>query len=172
MSRNRNMNSRNSLAAACAAFLLVLLASVAQAEPVITEFLASNQTGLVDADGDRPDWIEIHNPDGVAVDLGGYHLTDTIGEPTRWTFPAGVIIQPGGYLVVFASGKDRAVAGSPLHTNFSLDADGEYLSLRAPGGDPVLSEFPAQWVKVRVAKPSAIPGVKELGVAIERHRSA
>ena len=35
----------------------------------------------------------------------------------------------------------------------------------------VLGEFPADWVKVRVAKPSALPGVKELGVAIERHRS-
>lgn len=34
----------------------------------------------------------------------------------------------------------------------------------------VLTEFPAAWVKVRVAKPSAIAGVRELGVAIERHR--
>jgi dihydroneopterin aldolase len=34
----------------------------------------------------------------------------------------------------------------------------------------VLDEFPAAWVKVRVAKPAAIPGVRELGVAIERHR--
>ena len=34
----------------------------------------------------------------------------------------------------------------------------------------VLREFAAEWVKVRVAKPAAIPGVKELGVAIERHR--
>ena len=36
--------------------------------------------------------------------------------------------------------------------------------------DVVLVEFAAEWVKVRVAKPSAIPGVKELGVAIERRR--
>ena len=34
----------------------------------------------------------------------------------------------------------------------------------------VLDEFDAAWVKVRVAKPAAIPGVKELGVAIERRR--
>jgi 7,8-dihydroneopterin aldolase/epimerase/oxygenase len=34
----------------------------------------------------------------------------------------------------------------------------------------ILAEFAAQSVKVRVAKPSAIPGVRELGVAIERHR--
>jgi hypothetical protein len=137
------MNSRNAPVAAFAALFLLFLNSVTRAEPIITEFLAANQNGLVDSDGDRPDWIEIHNPDGVAVDLGGYHLTDDAGEPTRWTFPAGAIIQPGGYLIVFASGKDRAVAGSPLHTNFSLDAAGEYLSLRAPGGTPVLTEFPS-----------------------------
>ena len=49
--------------------------------------MASNQTGIIDEDGDRPDWIEIHNPDLTPVDLGGYHLSDDIARPTRWTFP-------------------------------------------------------------------------------------
>src|SRR5439155_10081362 len=37
----------------------------------------------------------------------------------------------GGYLVVFASGKDRrsTTPGSRLHTNFKLSASGEYLGL-------------------------------------------
>jgi dihydroneopterin aldolase len=34
--------------------------------------------------------------------------------------------------------------------------------------DVVLDEFHAPWVKVRVAKLAPIPGVKELGVQIER----
>jgi dihydroneopterin aldolase len=34
--------------------------------------------------------------------------------------------------------------------------------------DIVLGEFGAPWVKVRVAKLGALPGVKELGVAVER----
>lgn len=34
---------------------------LAQSTVVITEFLASNSQGLADADGDRPDWIEIQN---------------------------------------------------------------------------------------------------------------
>jgi dihydroneopterin aldolase len=38
--------------------------------------------------------------------------------------------------------------------------------------DVVLGEFPAAWVRVRVAKPNAIAGVRELGVSIERHRQA
>ncbi|MEN9285250.1 MAG: hypothetical protein RLZZ179_2743, partial [Verrucomicrobiota bacterium] len=48
---------------------------VLPASPLITEFMASNQTGLMDEDGDRPDWIELHNPDLVPLDLGGYGLT-------------------------------------------------------------------------------------------------
>jgi dihydroneopterin aldolase len=35
----------------------------------------------------------------------------------------------------------------------------------------VLAEFAASWVKLRVAKPGALPGVREIGVAIERHRA-
>jgi dihydroneopterin aldolase len=35
----------------------------------------------------------------------------------------------------------------------------------------VLAEFAAVWVKLRVAKPAALPGVREIGVAIERHRA-
>jgi dihydroneopterin aldolase len=37
--------------------------------------------------------------------------------------------------------------------------------------DIVLSEFAASWVRVRVAKPAALAGVKALGVAIERRRA-
>ena len=36
--------------------------------------------------------------------------------------------------------------------------------------DVVLDEFGAASVKVRVAKPAALPGVREVGVAIERER--
>jgi 7,8-dihydroneopterin aldolase/epimerase/oxygenase len=32
----------------------------------------------------------------------------------------------------------------------------------------ILSEFSSPWVKVRVAKPGILPGVKQLGVMIER----
>lgn len=36
--------------------------------------------------------------------------------------------------------------------------------------DLVLDEFHARAVKVRVAKPGALPGVREVGVSIERER--
>ncbi len=122
------------------ALAALCLAGRACAAPVITEFLASNSTGLADADGDFPDWIEIHNPDAAPVNLDGYFLTDNASRLMKWRFPA-VTLNPGAYLVVFASEKNRAVAGAPLHTSFKLSGGGEYLGLVAPDGTTILSQF-------------------------------
>lgn len=95
---------------------------------VISEFLASNSGGLRDQDGETSDWIEIYNADSTAVNLDNWFLSDNAALPDKWAFPAETI-QPGEYLVVFASGKDRAIVGSELHTNFAISAGGEYLGL-------------------------------------------
>ena len=108
---------------------------------LITEFMASNGSTLDDEDGDSSDWIELLNPTGAAIDLGGLSLTDDPARLVRWTFPARVVLGPGEFLVVFASGKDRAVAGSELHTDFQLSAGGEYLALVDSDGSTVLQEF-------------------------------
>ena len=63
---------------------------------------------------------------------------------TKWRLPA-VSIAPKGFLIVFASGKDRGVAGAPLHTSFSLTAAGEYLALVLPDGTTVASALPQQF---------------------------
>jgi hypothetical protein len=130
-------------------------------QPLITEFLAKNQAGLTDEDGQASDWIEIHNPHDIVLDLSGYHLTDNKGNLKRWTFPDGTQLQPGAYMVVYASGKNRAVAGKPLHTSFSLSGGsvdgscsggaGEYLALTSRGGQalsPVFEPFPGQAIDV------------------------
>ncbi len=114
--------------------------SVSRADPVISEFMASNKTTLADDDGDHSDWVEIYNPDAAPVNLAGWHLTDNAKKKTKWTFPA-VTLPAKSYLVVFASGKDRGGAAAPVHTNFSLDADGEYLGLIKPDGATVVTEF-------------------------------
>lgn len=137
----------------------LLMLSIAPGAPVISEFMASNQSGLQDSDGDFSDWVEIHNPDAVAVDLDGWYLTDNASALTKWRFPA-TVIPAGGYLVVFASDKDRAVSGAPLHTNFALSANGEYLGLVQPDGVTVASEFtpkfPAQSGNVSYGFPSNV----------------
>jgi hypothetical protein len=117
----------------------------------INEFAAANQSGLLDSDGQVSDWIEIQNDGGTAVPLLGYYLTDNPGLPSKWAFP-NVTIAANGYLVVFASGKNRAVAGSELHTNFSLNESGEYLALVLPDGQTVVDAyapvFPNQYTDV------------------------
>jgi hypothetical protein len=103
------------------------------ADPVISEFMASNDKTVVDKDGVYSDWIEIYNRGDAAANLDGWFLTDDSSELTKWRFPA-VTVPAGGYLVVFASEKNLTVAGQELHTNFKLDAAGEYLGLVQPDG--------------------------------------
>lgn len=120
------------------------LAAPLTATPVISEFLASNQSGLRDEDGDSEDWLEIHNPTDAALDLSGWHLTDDPAEPARWTLPT-LFLPPGGHLVIFASGKDRRDPDSTLHTNFKLSRNGEYLGLLTPAQSPVSEyQYPPQ----------------------------
>ncbi|QDU89664.1 CotH protein [Pirellulimonas nuda] len=107
----------------------------------ITEFLASNDGGLNDADGDDSDWIEIYNSGAQPVDLTGLHLTDDPSDLNRWSFPSGHQLDAGAFLVVFASGKDTVLAGDELHTDFKLGADGEYLALVDTDGSTIIDQF-------------------------------
>ncbi len=115
---------------------------------VINEFLADNATGLTDEDGDTEDWIELRNRGAVPVNLEGWSLSNDSSEEGQWVFPA-ITVPADGYLVVFASGKDRrpTTPGSRLHTNFKLNATGDTLRLFGPElPRPVVSEvvYPAQ----------------------------
>lgn len=119
---------------------------LALAGVVINEFLASNVHGIVDQDGDHSDWIELKNTNSSPVDLGGWRLTDEAGKLDKWEFPA-ITLNPGAYLKIFASDKDRRVAGQELHTNFKLATEGEYLALVMPDGVTIADAFnpyPAQ----------------------------
>ena len=104
---------------------------------VISEFLAVNDGDITDADGDHSDWIELENRAAAAVDLEGWSLSDKTKDLDQWSFPAGLRLEPGAFLVVFASGKDRRDSGLELHTNFRLSGDGELLVLVRPDGETV-----------------------------------
>jgi hypothetical protein len=94
------------------------------------------------------DWIELKNTSATTVDLGGWQLTDDDAEPAKWTFPAGTSIPANGYLVVACSGRNVTSpgAGGMLHTNFSLNSDGEHLALRNASGvaQSILADLPDQ----------------------------
>jgi hypothetical protein len=115
---------------------------------VISEFKAINETEqstMVQGKAVYPDWIEIQNRGTAAVNLGGWYLTDDPCDLTKWKMPA-VQVVAGGFFLVYASGiqeedhpenwpyKD---ASGAYHTNFTLDADGEYLALVSPDGQVV-----------------------------------
>ncbi|MBN2202552.1 lamin tail domain-containing protein [bacterium] len=108
----------------------------------INEFMALNSTGLSDMDGDRSDWIELHNPGPGTADLAGWSLSDDADDPGQWVFP-NVLIPSGGFLTVFASGKNRTDPVFELHANFRLDRAGEYLGLFDPSGTAVTEFKPA-----------------------------
>jgi Chitobiase/beta-hexosaminidase C-terminal domain/CotH kinase protein/Lamin Tail Domain/NedA-like, galactose-binding domain/Immunoglobulin domain/Bacterial TSP3 repeat/Immunoglobulin I-set domain len=121
-------------------FTLFSISGRTQAGPIISEFMPDNVRILADEDGDFSDWIEIFNPDAAPVDLLGWYLTDDPLTLTKWAFP-DVTIPPGGYLLVFASGKNRTADPAHLHTNFQLDSAGEFLALVQPDGQTLASAF-------------------------------
>ncbi|HKQ38067.1 MAG TPA: lamin tail domain-containing protein, partial [Verrucomicrobiae bacterium] len=126
----------------------VLDPNAGRGDLVINEILAANQTGLLDEDGGVEDWIEIYNRGTSTLDLSGWSLSDDPEDPGRWSFTSGSI-SPGGYVIVFASGKDRRSAGGTnrFHTNFQLANGGEFLGLYTPDSPRALAsalEYPEQ----------------------------
>ena len=117
-----------------------LLAAV----PVISEFMASNDGTLLDEDGDSSDWIEVYNVGDTALDLAGWSLTDDSSDLAKWSFPS-TTLNPNQSLLVFASGKDRAIAGAELHANFRLSAGGEYLALVEPDESTVAFDYTPEY---------------------------
>lgn len=82
----------------------------------------------MDFESSFEDWIEIRNYGSTSVNLAGYHLSDKIGNPSKWTFPS-VNVSPGAVVIVFASGKN--LVNPEFHSNFSL-SQGELLYLTDP----------------------------------------
>lgn len=107
---------------------------------IISEFMASNGNTILDEDGDSSDWLEIYNTGIESVDLTGWYLSNNADDLNEWRFPS-VTLPAKGLLLVWASGKDRRNPGQPYHTNFSLDADGEYLALIHSDGQTIVHTY-------------------------------
>ena len=109
---------------------------------LINEICSSNSSVLADKDGKYSDWIEIYNYSKTeSINLAGIGLSDNPDKPFKYVLP-DVTVEPGGYLVVFAS--DAVTTEGELHTGFALSADGETVLLTHPTlGMIDLVEFPA-----------------------------
>ncbi len=97
----------------------------------INEIMSSNKSTVIDEDGDHSDWIELYNHGEVPVNLLGFGLSDNKDIPFRWIFPDTTIL-PNSFLLIWASGKDKKITGSPIHTNFSINAAGEEILFTSP----------------------------------------
>lgn len=89
----------------------------------ISELMAKN-VSYAAPDGGYYDYIELHNTSSSAVDLSGYHLSDTKSDIMKWTLPAGTSISANGYLVIWCSGFNTTENGA-CHTSFKLSTEGE-----------------------------------------------
>jgi len=96
---------------------------------------------------------EARLPQTIRLDL-------EIGMPSDKPFKTGQFADALDYAAVVK--RLKAFAGEHPYPLLERFAEGV--------AQLVLGEFHAPWVKVRVAKLGALPGVKEIGVAIERSR--
>lgn len=90
----------------------------------ISEIMADN-LAAVENGGTFPDWIELHNASGTDVELAGWSLSDDSGA-RKYVLPDGTVLPAGGYLVLWCD-TNSSLPG--LHTGFSLDRNGETVSL-------------------------------------------
>ena len=87
---------------------------------------------LTHTDQPQRDMIELYNPGGQAVDIGGWYLTDDRDIPQKWAIPAGTVIPADGYRVFYE--------GHYVSTNLEFAANefGSAFSLSATGDDALL----------------------------------
>jgi hypothetical protein len=133
----------------------------------ISEFMATNQETVLDMDGDASGWIEILNPTTNDVSLAGWSLTTNASNLRQWVFPNVVLPDAedadgsDNFMVVFASGKNRAVNTNELHTNFRLPVNGGFLALvdNKTNIVSVFSNYPPQSVDVAYGEDVINPNV-------------
>lgn len=106
------------------------------AQVFINEVMSSNDRTISDEDGEFKDWIELYNSSDSEVYLKGMYLSDDIKKLNKWQFSQGKI-PAKGFILIWASSKNKVGADGQIHTNFSISADGEELILSNSNGQIV-----------------------------------
>lgn len=88
---------------------------------VINEVLARNGTGLTNAAGGTPEWIELYNPTAEAIDLGGLSLSDDPAAPRKYVFLPGTRLASLAYGVWLC---DDSAPADAANTGFGLAGNG------------------------------------------------
>ncbi|MFC1636482.1 CotH kinase family protein, partial [Planctomycetota bacterium] len=91
---------------------------------VINELLANSPGG-------DPDWIELYNTTGVAIDLSGWFLSDSVDNLFKYEIAPGTTIDPYGYLVFYQDLHFDNTNSTGAHEPFALSNNGERVILSA-----------------------------------------
>lgn len=95
----------------------------------LSEIMISNKGSVPDNLGGYPDYIELHNGSTEKADISGYGLSDSLLEGAKHVFPAGTVLEPGAYVVVWCGGE----AEDGMHAPFKLSAGEEAVLFDASG---------------------------------------
>jgi len=131
----KSMSFKLVLVLAVCSWVGAAVAFGADSPVVINEFMASNNAGPMDPQGEYEDWIELYNLGETAIDVGGLYLTDDLDDPTKWQIPIGTAIEAMGYVLIWA---DNDLGDGGLHAAFSLSTTGEDLALFDSDGTTLL----------------------------------
>jgi hypothetical protein len=109
---------------------------------VINEWMADNSHTLANPVGGKfDDWFELYNYGTNTVDLGGYYLTGTLTNKTKFLIPNNhqYLVPPKGFFLVWAdNGSGSNSTNRPeLHVNFKLSKAGDSIGLFAPDGTAI-----------------------------------
>lgn len=83
---------------------LLLCTYSGSAQVFLNEASNRNYTQAYDEDGESKDWFEIFNASPETVHMAAWTVSDDSLVHDKWIFPS-VDIDPGGHLLIFASGK-------------------------------------------------------------------
>lgn len=95
----------------------------------LSEIMISNKGSVPDNLGGYPDYIELHNGSTEKADISGYGLSDSLLEGAKYVFPAGTVLEPDAYVVVWCGGE----AEDGMHAPFKLSAGEEAVLFDASG---------------------------------------
>jgi hypothetical protein len=107
----------------------------------INEWMAANTRTLQNAEnaGAYDDWFELYNPGDAPAALEGCYLTDALADKFQFRIPAGFVVEPHGFLLVWADNQPglNGAGATSLHVNFQLSRNGEAIGLSAADGTPI-----------------------------------
>ena len=102
---------------------------------VINEILAHSHAAAAD-------WIELHNTTDEKIDIGGWYLSDTDTDLTKYRIADGTEIDPLGYALFYEDTNFGQAATDPgSNTAFAFSENGDELFLTCADDEGVLTGY-------------------------------